>query len=143
MLQHYDTHIDSAHLDNHNGVCLTAKVSCNPCESDLSGTTLRNTVRAVPRTNGTDQGAPSMALVLSSTLGCGLAIAERLCGTSWRLQLNVGREHGSAMPPEWAASGARLSFSVDTEFGAEAAKSGTALHFTQPPHHEQGMCWIR
>lgn len=39
-----------------------------------------------------------------------------LGGTTWRIVLNVGRERGTWMPDEWAASGARLSFPLDVTF---------------------------
>jgi len=41
----------------------------------------------------------------------GDAIAPRLANQRCRMQLTVGRVPGSAMPPEWAASGAQLSLS--------------------------------
>jgi hypothetical protein len=37
----------------------------------------------------------------------------------WRLQINIGREPGTWMPPEWAASGARLFFPVDCRINSE------------------------
>ena len=44
-----------------------------------------------------------------------------LAGTSWRVGLNVGRESGTAMPQEWAASGARLAIPVDVTFAPDEA----------------------
>ena len=38
---------------------------------------------------------------------------------SWRLALNVGRESGTWMPDDWAASGARLLLPVSCEFTAD------------------------
>jgi hypothetical protein len=38
----------------------------------------------------------------------------------WRLRLNIGRESGTAMPADWASSGARLAFAVDVQFLAGA-----------------------
>ena len=39
-----------------------------------------------------------------------------LVATTWRLSLNIGREKGTWMPAEWAASGARLALSWDVKF---------------------------
>ena len=44
-----------------------------------------------------------------------------LDGTSWRVGLNIGREPGTAMPQEWAASGARLAMPVDVTFAPDEA----------------------
>ena len=49
--------------------------------------------------------------------------ASALTGSSWRLRLDVGRQPGSAMPAEWAASGARLSLTLDVRFNEEEAPS--------------------
>lgn len=59
-------------------------------------------------------------------LSLGLSLGDRLSGSAWRLRLNVGREPGSAMPPEWANSGARLAFSVDVRFSDERSQSAAA-----------------
>mgnify|MGYP006142217561 CR=1 FL=1 len=40
-------------------------------------------------------------------------------GTTWRLTLSVGRESGTWMPTDWAASGARLSMPIEVTFTDE------------------------
>jgi hypothetical protein len=43
---------------------------------------------------------------------------------SWRLTFDVGRTEGDeSMPDDWAASGARMAFSVDVEVSADDASS--------------------
>jgi len=42
-----------------------------------------------------------------------------LDGTSWRLTLDVGREPGTWMPKEWAASGATLTLPIEVTFTDE------------------------
>ena len=61
-------------------------------------------------------------LVLSS-LGGAQALLQ---GQSVRLSLNVGREPGTAMPTEWAASGARLGLSLNVRFGEQPASKAAA-----------------
>ena len=51
------------------------------------------------------------------------ALAVTLGGTSWRLSINIGREPGTAMPREWAASGARLAFPLTVTFNNGACDS--------------------
>ena len=48
------------------------------------------------------------------------SILSRIQNEQCELQLSVGRIPGTAMPPEWAASGARLGFPVEVEFTDEA-----------------------
>mmetsp|Transcript_33230 Transcript_33230/g.102991 ORF Transcript_33230/g.102991 Transcript_33230/m.102991 type:complete len:206 (+) Transcript_33230:114-731(+) len=43
----------------------------------------------------------------------------KLTSATWKVSLNVGREQGTWMPEEWAASGARLLLPVVCEFSAE------------------------
>ena len=46
---------------------------------------------------------------------------------SWRLAFDVGRTEGDeSMPDDWAASGARMAFSVDVEVSADDASSKDA-----------------
>ena len=43
---------------------------------------------------------------------------------SWRLTFDVGRTDGDeSMPEDWAASGARMAFSVDVEVSSDDARS--------------------
>ena len=43
---------------------------------------------------------------------------------SWRLTFDVGRTEGDeSMPDDWAASGARMAFSVDVEVSSDDARS--------------------
>jgi hypothetical protein len=53
---------------------------------------------------------------------CALQRATSLVleGLTCRVTLNIGREEGTWMPPEWAASGARLSLPMDVRFSDEA-----------------------
>lgn len=46
--------------------------------------------------------------------------APKLTKASWKLSLSVGREQGTWMPEDWAASGARLLLPVVVEFDSEA-----------------------
>ena len=43
---------------------------------------------------------------------------------AWRIQLDIGREVGTTMPEEWAASGARLGLSVDVLVESETTTTG-------------------
>jgi hypothetical protein len=47
------------------------------------------------------------------------AILTRLENAQCALQISVGRIPGTAMPPEWAASGAKLGFLLEVEFCKE------------------------
>ena len=47
------------------------------------------------------------------------ALQAMLDGTSWRLTLDVGREQGTWMPKEWAASGATLTLPIEVTFTDE------------------------
>lgn len=49
--------------------------------------------------------------------------ALNLAGTTVRLSLNVGREPGTWMPDDWAASGARLLLPVDVRFDERECES--------------------
>ena len=42
--------------------------------------------------------------------------APKLSKASWKLSLSIGREQGTWMPEEWAASGARLLLPITVEF---------------------------
>jgi hypothetical protein len=68
-----------------------------------------------------------------------VVLLSTLAGTSWRIALNIGRERGTWMPEEWAASGARLVLPVDVRFDTEPA---TEEH--EPLIGEQdGTCRLR
>ena len=62
-------------------------------------------------------------MLCAAVLVSGLAADQfpTMAGTSWRLSLNVGREPGTWMPKEWAASGARLAMPIDVHFSSVAA----------------------
>ena len=45
--------------------------------------------------------------------------APKLSKASWKLSLSIGREQGTWMPEEWAASGARLLLPITVEFDSE------------------------
>ena len=49
--------------------------------------------------------------------------AVGLEGSSWKITLNVGREKGTWMPEQWAASGARLSLPLELTFTDEPIKA--------------------
>lgn len=59
---------------------------------------------------------PTTALSASRT-----APLRRIATTQAELLVSVGRIPGTAMPPEWAASGARLGFALEVEFTDELA----------------------
>ena len=61
------------------------------------------------------------------TLGSAHAFTTSLDGSSWRLNLNVGREKGTWMPKEWASSGARLLLPMDVTFSGEPLGDGYSL----------------
>lgn len=62
-----------------------------------------------------------IALGLSSTASIGSnAVLSRLNSAQCALQVSVGRIPGTAMPPDWAASGAKLAFRLEVEFTNEA-----------------------
>ena len=61
-------------------------------------------------------------------------------GGTWRLSLNVGREPGTYMPEDWAASGARLAFPVDVEFTTAAS---TQFAFEELLGAADGTCRLR
>ena len=48
-----------------------------------------------------------------------LAQKNKLTKASWKLSLSIGRETGTWMPEEWAASGARLLLPIVVEFDSE------------------------
>ena len=65
--------------------------------------------------------SPVRALVLVSCVASSHALGtdavmNRIKTAQCALQVNVGRIPGTAMPKEWAASGARLGFSLEVEF---------------------------
>uniref|UniRef100_A0A7S4N5T2 Uncharacterized protein n=1 Tax=Odontella aurita TaxID=265563 RepID=A0A7S4N5T2_9STRA len=77
------------------------------------------------------QGSPSIVITLllvllnlswlvpfSNAFGSD-AFLKRLQSAQCALQVSVGRIPGTAMPPEWAASGARLGFLLEVEFCPE------------------------
>ena len=47
------------------------------------------------------------------------SVFSRIANAQCELQVSVGRIPGSAMPPEWAASGAKLGFPLEVEFCEE------------------------
>ena len=47
------------------------------------------------------------------------AVDVMLEGSTWRITLNVGRERGTWMPEDWAASGARLSLPLEVTLTGE------------------------
>ncbi len=46
---------------------------------------------------------------------------DPLCGTRWELELDIGMEKGSWMPPQWGASQARVTPMITVEFGDDGA----------------------
>ena len=78
------------------------------------------------------RGAPERCQVSMATGGSALS------GSTWRLRLDVGRQPGSAMPAEWAASGARLSLTVDVRFDEDAAVAGTEERLLGPAKYACG-----
>eukprot|EP00536_Pseudo-nitzschia_multiseries_P005065 jgi/Psemu1/285515/fgenesh1_pg.91_\ len=65
--------------------------------------------------------APNAVLALSlSPVGSREAFLSRIQTAQCGLQVSVGRIPGTAMPPEWAASGAKLGFPLEVEFCNES-----------------------
>eukprot|EP00966_Prymnesium_polylepis_P014245 329141-Prymnesium_polylepis.1 len=81
-----------------------------------------------------DEGKLSRMLLLALTSASGA-----LTSSSWRLRLNIGREPGSAMPAEWAASGARLSLTIDVRFDEADAGAGMEERLLGPAKGTQVM----
>ena len=65
------------------------------------------------------RGVDIMFLASLAVAGA-VAVAPTMCGANWKMSMNIGREPGTAMPPEWAASGARLLLPVPIAFEAGA-----------------------
>lgn len=58
-------------------------------------------------------------MILAALFGVAQPLAPPgapLVGTKWRLKLDLGREPGTWMPPEWGASEGRLGVGVEIEF---------------------------
>ena len=51
------------------------------------------------------------------------SLLSRIQTTQCELLVSIGRIPGTAMPPEWAASGARLGFPIEIEFTSEPCDS--------------------
>jgi len=49
-----------------------------------------------------------------------LSFTPSIAGTTWKLSLSIGREEGTWMPSDWAASGARLAFPIEVNFDTAA-----------------------
>ena len=88
-----------------------------------SGLALRNSV--LLRNSARHRcGASRYAAYRASALATATDGAEADAGgvwdaRSWRLTFDVGRTEGDeSMPDDWAASGARMAFSVDVEVSA-------------------------
>mmetsp|Transcript_38790 Transcript_38790/g.51111 ORF Transcript_38790/g.51111 Transcript_38790/m.51111 type:complete len:258 (-) Transcript_38790:227-1000(-) len=47
---------------------------------------------------------------------------ETLVGTKWELTLDIGREKGTWMPPQWGAKGTRVEVDVEVEFTFDETK---------------------
>ncbi len=69
------------------------------------------------------EGMPAMMIpllvALSAPTASGLALPDALCGSRWKVSLNIGREPGTWMPEDWASSGARLLLPLEVRFDAE------------------------
>jgi hypothetical protein len=50
-----------------------------------------------------------------------------IANTQHKLRLSIGREPGTAMPPEWAASGARLSLPLQIQYHQEVSDENERL----------------
>jgi len=64
---------------------------------------------------------------VTKRLGLEGKAAKELVGTRWRLTLDVGRERGSWMPPEWGASGLRVILPIAVELGANGVVTPLAI----------------
>ena len=70
------------------------------------------------RTRGSD---------VTKRLGLEGKAATQLAGTRWRLTLDIGRERGTWMPPEWGASGFRVILPMAVELGANGVVTPIAI----------------
>ena len=59
--------------------------------------------------------------------------STQLAGSSMRLKLNIGREPGTKMPEQWAASGARLALPVEVTFTDEVVPGGSLRWNVEEP----------
>lgn len=66
-------------------------------------------------------------------------LSKNIANSRWRIRLNVGREPGSAMPVEWASSGARLALSVDLKFDASNAPADSMERLLGPSEDTQTL----
>ena len=82
-----------------------------------------STLRVPPPTLSTD-APPTPTPTPTSATDDPAVLA--LTGTRLRLSLNIGREAGTWMPTEWAASGARLVLPVDVSFTPDPAPTNRA-----------------
>lgn len=64
---------------------------------------------------------------VTKRLGLEGKAADALVGTRWRLTLDIGRERGTWMPPEWGASGFRVILPVAVELGANGVVTPLAI----------------
>ena len=62
----------------------------------------------------------SLSEIIFTTSSChaftGRTLLQRIENTQAKLSVEVGRVPGTAMPPEWAASGAKLGFTLEVGF---------------------------
>ena len=74
---------------------------------------------------------------VTKRLGLTGAAGKALIGTRWKLTLDIGRERGTWMPPEWGASGRRILCPVAVELKeggvAEPVGVGAFLPMTLSP----------
>ena len=73
--------------------------------------------------------APAHSITRSQPKRCATprCAAGKIEGSTWKIILNVGREQGTKMPSEWAASGARLSLPLQVTFADEASDDERVL----------------
>ena len=73
--------------------------------------------------------APAHSITRSQPKLCATprCAAGKIEGSTWKIILNVGREQGTKMPSEWAASGARLSLPLQVTFADEASDDERVL----------------
>ena len=64
---------------------------------------------------------------VTKRLGLEGKAADALVGTRWRLTLDIGRERGTWMPPEWGASGYRVILPIAVELGANGVVTPIAV----------------
>ncbi|KAJ1447518.1 hypothetical protein M885DRAFT_591333 [Pelagophyceae sp. CCMP2097] len=99
--------------------CLAARCSGLVANTRAVRPRARGARAADPGVSAAKAAAPEAAAAVAAQEAAAAALAPAAAlAARWSLSLNVGREGGTWMPAEWAASGARLLLKVAVEFDA-------------------------